>query len=399
MGNDKMRVTKHSGRVHKNGKPYSPKHNDRRFELDAGRIEKEKGNVYFTCYEGTYDAVDKDKHMSFEDVEKKYYKEHFYEQYSRTMEGYRKNRHPERIKSFDEWCSTKDRCPEEVYYQIGKVENTVDRQKFVDCISDYISWENEWNRTHGRPFQTLTSAIHADEAVPQLHSRRVWQSVDDKGVLVIGQERALAKAGIPLPKPDAKPSRYNNRKMAYDAMCREKWLDICQQHGLDVERTPLPTGTPHNQSKEQVIRRKYEERERELDAREKMLDRRESSLNTLENVLLDREIKSNTKQENARKMLLSASQSLSEAEDCLEQAQAALAEVSSPDKVIRKALESLNYKWRGQNYTGYQLYEMRLETIRKQQSDLRSDLHRRADRVAEQAKAIPRPKNDGQFEY
>ena len=46
------------------------------------------------------------------------------------------------------------------------------------------------------------------------------------------REKALKEIGIPLPKPDEKPGRTNNRKMKFDEICREELISFCRENGI-----------------------------------------------------------------------------------------------------------------------------------------------------------------------
>ena len=67
-----------------------------------------------------------------------------------------------------------------------------------------------------KPMQILNMAIHHDEQGGlHAHIRRVWNTTDKDGNLTLGQNKALEAAGVELPEPDKKVSRYNNRKMTF----------------------------------------------------------------------------------------------------------------------------------------------------------------------------------------
>ena len=85
----------------------------------------------------------------------------------------------------------------------------------------------------------LSIALHGDETSPHAHIRRVWD-YETKDGPTLGQDKALQAAGVELPDPSKPKGRYNNRKMTFDAMMREKWLDICERHGLRLDREPVP---------------------------------------------------------------------------------------------------------------------------------------------------------------
>jgi DNA repair exonuclease SbcCD ATPase subunit len=157
--------------------------------------------------------------------------------------------------------------------------------------------------------------------LPQLHIRRVYQYQDDDDVWRIGQTKAPELAGVPYDveaatqerlktalskkrreavkaredeegrrlKPreaadvrksvrlskeetsairnNPQPTRHANRLMTFDKMVRGWWCDICEEHGIEVERTPLP---PHkSRSKEKMLW----EREKEVRTKEEQIER------------------------------------------------------------------------------------------------------------------------------
>lgn len=240
-----MRATRH------NGRGYSAKHNDRDFDVkEAPHIDPDKAelNYLWNCYS--------DPTLTFEQVELKYYNETFGHQLEATNQKYIEQYHPERVKSMETWMKSNRHCPEESIMQIGNMEDKVDRQVFIECSNDFSERLEQWNVEHGKPFTTLTKAIHADEAgAVHDHTRRVWHYEAADG-LRIGQEKALMAAGVELPDDKKPEGRNNNRKMTFDAMCRDLWLDVLRDHGLEIEREPVPDGK-HNMTKEEMIREKY----------------------------------------------------------------------------------------------------------------------------------------------
>ena len=231
----KMRCTHHSQRTQKSGKAFSTKHNDRNFESNPEHIVAEKTEANITwnwCGEG----------LTFDEVEKKFYEENFEEQLIATNQAYIRNRHKERCKTMDQWRKSKQHCPEDTIIQIGCINNHPDVRKSMECFEEYMNWLENWNENHDHPMKILNWALHQDEqGAPHFHMRRVWMyHDDDTGLLTTGQEAALKIAGVELPNPNQKESRRNNRKMTFDKMCREKWIQISRQHGLEIEDTPKP---------------------------------------------------------------------------------------------------------------------------------------------------------------
>lgn len=250
-----MRTMQHNSRTNAKGRVHGTKHNDRKFDVSkADNIDQErmKDNIYLNYYG--------DLGMSFEEVELKFYNENFGKQLERTNENYVANRHPERVKTMEEWKSSKRYCPEETVMQIGKLEEHIDAKTLTKCYNDYNKRLHDWNMEHGRVFTTLNTALHVDEAVPHIQARRVWHYKDASGELRIGQEKALKAAGVELPDPKKAEGRRNNRKMTFDAMARQLWLDVCHEHGLDIEREPLPNSkSKKSMDKADMIREKYQQ--------------------------------------------------------------------------------------------------------------------------------------------
>lgn len=290
----RMRISQHNGRVRKSGQPYSPKHNDRNFDvtksdnIDPDRVRR---NQYWSYVSKKWytmadqqDQQDQQEQQEqkgqpwFEDVERDFYEAHFMPMYEASKERSRKRGQLKRVRPFEEWRKARQFVPEETSLQIGKVGGTVKPSVFAKCATKYLGVMNEWNRQHGEPFTILDVALHLDEEVPHLQIRRVWHSVDpETGIDEIGQAKALERAGVDPPDPLSPISAENNRKQTYDAYMREQWLTICEAHGLDIEREP-DKSRPHNQTKEEYIRNEQKARTAELDKREAKLDSRETKL-------------------------------------------------------------------------------------------------------------------------
>lgn len=286
----RMRISQHNGRVRKSGQPYSPKHNDRHFDvtksdnIDPDRVRR---NQYWSCVskkwytmEDQQDQQDQKGQPWFEDVERDFYEAHFMPMYEASKERSRKRGQLKRVKPFEEWRKARQFVPEETCLQIGKVGGTVKPSVFAKCATKYLGVMKEWNEKHGEPFTVLDIALHLDEKVPHLQIRRVWHSVDpETGIDEIGQAKALERAGVDPPDPLSPISAENNRKQTYDAYMREQWLTICEAHGLDIEREP-DKSRPHNQTKEEYIRNEQKARAAELDSRETKLAAKDEAVKT-----------------------------------------------------------------------------------------------------------------------
>lgn len=224
---EKMRVTAHNGRSGKSG-TYSPKHNDRNFDLQNSphiNPEKSSGNWTWTCYKG----------LSFDECEKKFYEQTFSKGLEEQNQRYIKNRHKERVRSINDYRSNPQTCPEETILQIGKSGDTVNPKMLQQIAIQLIAWEQKTFPN----VQILDVALHVDEeGAPHMHERKVWIGHDKTGNAVVGQTKALLEMGISAPNPEKKYNRYNNPKITYTRMIREKLLDICREHGLEVEEHP-----------------------------------------------------------------------------------------------------------------------------------------------------------------
>ena len=281
----KKRVTNHNGRVSKKtGKPYDPKHNDRNFDKENAENlldNPERKNIDHQWL----DDLDPDKKsqlfsmrhidketLTNEEAESLYYQFFYKKWLDDQNEKHLKSRHTERIKNMDQVRENKNYCPEEEIIKIGKMtDEQVEPEIYDKCVSEYIDFLKKEYGTH---LHILDWNTHSDEAGGMhTHIRWVWDYTDEKdGLLKIGQDKALEQLGFELPvqkdengnilyekdkdgnikyeknedgndikdKPiplRAKKSRYVNRKIPFTAKNREKWLDICEAHGIEVERT------------------------------------------------------------------------------------------------------------------------------------------------------------------
>ena len=174
-----------------------------------------------------------------EAAERAYYKKTYSATQDTKNARYKAQRHPERCRSTDDLYTTKQTRPEEQILQIGSKDDPVTLEVFKACVMDYVKALNEWNRNHGRHMRILSIAIHSDETSPHAHIHRVWE-YDSKDGRALGQDKALEAAGVPLPDPGKAKGRHNNRKMTFDATMRGIWYDICEAHGLQIDREPVP---------------------------------------------------------------------------------------------------------------------------------------------------------------
>lgn len=223
-----MRATIHNGRTSNLG-AFTPKHNDRNFNINhAEHInpERVKLNRYWN-WTG--------KEITFEDAERAFYEEHIRQHLDAQNARYRAQRHAERVKSMDEYRRSPQTCPEEVILQIGKLGDTIPADMMARIIQEQINWEQK----QFPGVRVLDVALHMDEqGAPHIHERRAWVYTDKDGNTAISQNKSLEQMGVELPNPDKPRGRFNNRKQTFSKRCREHLLQICREHGLEIEEIP-----------------------------------------------------------------------------------------------------------------------------------------------------------------
>ena len=225
MSKKRLVTTNKRGR---GNKAFSPKHNDRNFDLDsAPHINAEASGKNLT-----WNIFKQD--ITFEETEDKYYKTHFQPYVDYINERRRAQRHPERVQSVDDYRRSMRTCPEETIIQIGKMGDTIKPELLAEIMNKQLKWE----RKEFPNFIILDVALHVDEATPHVQKRGVWLAHDDQGMEMVNQSRALQEMGVEPPNPEERISRYNNPKITYTKQCRNHLAQICIEHGLDMELTP-----------------------------------------------------------------------------------------------------------------------------------------------------------------
>lgn len=224
-----MRATIHNGRTSHLG-AFTPRHNDRNFNIShAEHIDPErvKNNRYWN-WTGNPETT-------FEAAEAAFYEKHIRQHLDAQNARYRAQRHAERAKTMDEYRKSPQTCPEEVILQIGKARDTIPADMMARIIQEQINWEQK----QFPGVKILDVALHMDEqGAPHIHERRAWVYADKDGNLAISQNKSLEQMGVELPNPDKPRGRFNNRKQTFSRMCREHLLQICREHGLEIEEIP-----------------------------------------------------------------------------------------------------------------------------------------------------------------
>jgi hypothetical protein len=226
----KNRTTLHNGRKNKQGQAYSPRHNDRKFDLDKAEHidpERTKENVYWHYLQK------ENPDMDFSTAEKTFYKDHFEEALKILNSSYIQHGNKKQVKTLEEYMQ--EHCPEETIWMIGNAEDMIPAK----ILHNVWKEQKAWMEATFPQMTVLDWALHVDEqGANHIHERHVFIGHDKKGREVVGQNKALAEMGVSAPNPQKPTGRHNNAKMTYTAKCREHFQEICKRHGLEIEVQP-----------------------------------------------------------------------------------------------------------------------------------------------------------------
>jgi hypothetical protein len=254
MAQSKPRVSRHNGRSGKHG-VYNPKHNDRQFDVaHAENIDRDRThlNLYWDWQNGLRDheANQSGQYPTFNRVERDFYEQRYGSYLAGQTARNVKAGHAGRNRTVDDLLADARICPEETIYQIGKEGDCPPPEVLLEIMQEFMTVFRERFGSH---VHILDWALHLDETSPHIHARQVFDIENRYGEIEPKQEKALEALGIPLPFPDKKPGRQNNRKITFDSMCRELLLNICEEHGLSVEREAIYGGQASREKNDFII--------------------------------------------------------------------------------------------------------------------------------------------------
>ncbi len=215
--------------MHNSKKFGSPKHNDRNFDLSKNQSidpERVKDNLYYNLHNGFY--CSDFNTLSFEEIERQFYAEHFQAKVDKTNENYIKQRHKEKCINIRQYYSKHP--PEESIFEIGDIDNHPDSTVLGHISHDFI----EWHEKHFPGIVILNAAIHLDENTPHMHVRKVFTHKDKNGLEEVQMKGCLKDLGIERPDLTKKESRNNNRQQSYTKMIREKLISLCKEYNLEI---------------------------------------------------------------------------------------------------------------------------------------------------------------------
>ena len=281
-----LKLTRHNGRAGKHG-TYTPKHNDRNFNLTNGEHidpERAKGNIYWDCFHGFRSTIapqDPDNLAgTFSDVERQFYETHYSEFIERQNERNAKIRHTERNRSIPDLLSSRKTCPEETIYQLGTKDDHASGEVLLAVVTEFIE---EFKARFGDHVHVLDWALHLDESTPHIHERHVFDCENKYGELAPQQEKALEALGFELPDPDKPLSRRNNRKISFDAACREMLFEIAKRHGLELEEEAEYGNRKYLEKQDFILAKQKEQ----LAAQQNRLDELTVKVSEMETLLED----------------------------------------------------------------------------------------------------------------
>ena len=337
-----MKLTRHNGRAGKNG-VYNPKHNDRRFDVANSEhidMERAKQNIYWDCYTGYSSALtrgqDKENDYSFERIEQLYYFEHYADHIQAQNERNEKTRHTERNRTVNDLLVNNKTCPEESIYQIGTVDESVSGEALAKIAAEFFA---EMEEKYGSHVHILNWALHLDEGTPHIHERHVFDCKNNYGELCPQQEKALEELGVPLPNPDKKKGKNNNRKQTFDAECRKMLFRICEKYNLHLQTEPSYGGRGYLEKQDFIIENQKEKisvQKKILAETDTAIEEQEQKLQKTESTLSQRVIVI----EKQDKIIAEKNAAIVEKHSALEDATMKLADVETlVDEVAKQAYE------------------------------------------------------------
>lgn len=134
--------------------------------------------------------------------------------------------------------TSKKTQPEETIFQIGDLKNCPDVVTSEGLWDIYKDYQKEHNKRFGAHIKVIDAVLHQDEGSFHIHERKVFIGLNSHDEAYPGKESALTLLGIERPDKTKNKNRFNNRKQTYSAECRKIWLDVCREHGIEVETTP-----------------------------------------------------------------------------------------------------------------------------------------------------------------
>lgn len=246
----KIKATYHCGRTTKGGKVYNANHNtliktrNGQNHIDHERTKK---NLLFRVENGRMVRCDSYNAIEYE---KRRYKELFEASLEARNERYRQQRHKERCRDIDSLYRDPKKCPFEMILQVGKANDGISHEQRAE-LSKKINVEfiKEMHKRYGKNFVPLDLSGHYDEVSVHWHYRAVFVYKGKDG-LEPNQAKALAELGIERPDMTKPVGKRNNPLMTFTEQARELYYQICERHGLEIDREVRNPSQKHKETLE-----------------------------------------------------------------------------------------------------------------------------------------------------
>ena len=232
----------------------------------------------------------KDKSFSGDTHAREIYAELYQDGLETRNETYIKQGHKERCKSIDDWYNDDKYRARETIIQIGNhKDTTLDAEHIEDikkvrdelqaCIEQYAL---EYTEKYGSNYKVLNWTIHCDEienGSVHAHLQDTFFIKDKDGNFTPNQNKALEQMGLKLPNPEKKKSLHNSLIKSFTAEQRQRFTEICKEHGLEVELYDAAKITERNDSK--TLHQNTIHLDAEIEEKQKQVEKLQDSIDEL----------------------------------------------------------------------------------------------------------------------
>lgn len=239
------------------------------------------------------------------------YKTQYLEGLNRQNDAYAKQGHRERCRTLEQVETNAKTRPLEFIFQCGDMHEHISGQELKRAFEQYLTKLYQANRAQGIKCHLISASLHLDEKTPHIHYKLTFGADMERGGQMPRQEECFRQAGIPLPHPEEKESRYNNRLMTFTERCRALEHEVLQNLGHTIETKPRPN-MRHKDTRDYYTQSAMT-RERELRATVDRLNAKYSAERAeiaAERAKLDETYQSHTADLNAREKALIARETL-----------------------------------------------------------------------------------------
>ena len=234
-----MKATYHNGRANKGGKVYNANHNTKAETRNQQRhIDHERtmeNKIWVRDLENLDSAKLRETGGSFDAsaYELEFYKERYGAARERKNADYVRSGHKDDVRTMEQVIKSPKTAPLETIFQIGTSKETIDPVILEKATKEFINW---MQKEYGSNMDILDVALHVDEATPHIHARCVLFGRDKEGNRDVNQSAAFRELKIERPDPTKKQGKYNSPLMTFTERNRQKFYDICQGYGLEIDR-------------------------------------------------------------------------------------------------------------------------------------------------------------------